>query len=59
MNNRGNRGARVVRLLLRSHADASLQNKVDDLEDQLRVRDFLIEKLRTELRHSRKEVART
>ena len=31
MNNRGERGARVVRLLLRSHADPSVQNKVGDL----------------------------
>ena len=38
MNNRGSRGARVVRLLLRSHADASLQNKVGDLALDLAVR---------------------
>ena len=38
MNNRGERGARVVRLLLRSHADPSVQNKVGDLALDLAVR---------------------
>tara|TARA_B100000780_G_C20815763_1_gene324091 strand:- start:75 stop:233 length:159 start_codon:yes stop_codon:yes gene_type:complete len=38
MNNLGDRGARVVRLLLRAHADASLQNKVGDLALDLAVR---------------------
>lgn len=38
MNNCGDRGARVVRLLLRSHADPTLQNKVGDLALDLAVR---------------------